>query len=420
MSKLPVFVSHSTDHTNDADMARLRTIVAELGTDPAGFDVMWDGGEIAGADDWYARIHIMLAECRAAIMLFSERALTQSPWVLKEATILSHRVARDPAFRLLPIIMPGADESHLGKGVWDPLRITTIQYQRQNDGDVSDLVARARAGIDRSVQLRTPLDELVTAIAAQVEHVPEVGLRFACENFLLRSDWEHAGPAKLAFAVGLARRLLRARSVTEAVTVLDAAHGMSPDAAQEVYNIVSSLWVDPQAAAPLQAGVLHEATRIGVALNGRKFARFTAERYVRRAHPGSTLPTFSRVTDANAGDLVQHIAECMRAEERQRLALLSDADDDDIDAYINNPAVQRFVLVPMLPTDVELTQLRALYPQPLFIFSTGASLPTDAPPTGVRYLEPELELAHESRAFQDWMVALNNVDNRRKLRVGGG
>lgn len=420
MAKLPVFISHSTDHASAADVERLRAIVAALGAGPDGFDVMWDGGEIKGADDWYERIDMMLAECRAAIILFSERALTQSQWVLKEATILSHRMARDKGFRVLPVLMPGATESRLTQGAWEPLRYSCVQYQRKNDGDIDDLVARARAAIDPTLATRTPLDELATAIAASLEHAPITGLQSACDALLERADWIGAPSVRQGFSMALARRLLRTRTVTDAVTILDAVPGLSPEAASAIYNIVSALWVDPQAAAPLQAGVLHDAGRVGVALNGKRVDRFTAFTYVRRAYPGSSLPTFSKITNANAGDIVEHIITSLRRDTRIARPQLADLDDDDVDAYLNNPAVLHFVLVPTMLSDKELTRLRTVYSHPTFIFSTGPTLPTVAAPAGVRYLQPELDLARETQAFQDWLVATTNVSNRIAARGGGG
>lgn len=419
MGKLSVFISHSTDHTNVADMERMRAIVAELEAGDGGLDVMWDGGEIKSADDWRARIHIMLAECRAAIILFSERALTQSQWVLKEATILCHRRARDNGFRVLPIIMPDATESRLTEGAWAPLAFNTIQYQRESAADIADLVKKARAGLESVASKRTLLDDLAEAIAAHLENAPVTGLKAASELHLARKDWEGAPTVQLGFSKGLARMLLQTRTLTEAVTLLDSIHGITPDEAQEVFNLIAPLWVDGDAAAPLYSGVLHGRPHFDVGLNGLRLGLYTANSYVRRAHPETSLPVLHVVPDSNAGDMVEHIAESLRGDVRKAFPDLSELPDDIIDESLNDVNVRRFVYVPALLNDTELTGLRAVYSHPTFIFGTGATLPTTPPPAGVHYLRPELDTEREKAALKEWMVARTNIANRRK-RVGGG
>jgi hypothetical protein len=196
-------------------------------------------------------------------------------------------------------------------------------------------------------------------------------------------------------------------------------HGIQPNAVQEVLTLVGPLWVDPEAAAPLRNGVLRGSARYDVALNGLRLGAYTAESYVRRAYPDSTLPIFDRIPDNNAGDVVAHITVNLRAEARKAVEELALLEDEDIDEQLNSDGVRRFVYVPWLLNDMELARLRARYPGPTFIFGTGASLPTTPPPAGVRFLAPELDTAREKLAFKEWIDARTNVANRRK-RVGGG
>src|SRR5689334_2751713 len=90
-----VFVSHSSP--DDASKARLKAFCKALSD--KGYAILVDYEQIASADDWRKNIHEMLAECHAAVILFS-RAAVESQWVIKEATVLEWRQSLDDDFRL--------------------------------------------------------------------------------------------------------------------------------------------------------------------------------------------------------------------------------------------------------------------------------------------------------------------------------
>ena len=423
MSKLPVFISHSTDKTNAADLDRLRRIVDALGDGENGFDVMWDAGEISGADDWWLRIHGMLAECRAAVVLLSERAITKSEWVLKESMILCHRRALDPGFRLLPIIMPDADEELLKAGAWAPIRFSTIQYERADAQDIAALVARARTDIDPAATKSTPFDDLITAIAAQLSYAPVDGLTHASKVHLERNDWIGAPTVQLGFAKGLARRLLRERNLANAMKVLDDVFAIEPEDVMAIYALLSPLWVDPEAAAPLATGVLSDESSRDFALNGEFLGAFTAESYVRRAHPLTSRARFEVIDSANSGDIVEHIRTTLRRLARESSPALRNVKVEVVDKQLERLGRDWFVLVPCLLNAKELIDLRAAYPTMTFIYDAGLTRPVAPLPKGVRFLQPALESASENAAFDAWVDAEANVENRRRKNLskkGGG
>lgn len=423
MSKLPVFISHSTDKTNADDVDRLARIVAQLGDGSDGFDVLWDKGEISGADDWWLRIHGMLAECQAAIILLSNRAINTSDWVHKESMILCHRRALDPGFRLLPVIMPGADGAPLNAGRWKPLRFDTIQHEWVDGQDIAGLVARARKDIDPAVSTRTPFDDLVTAIAAQLAFAPIDGLKHASKRHLERADWIGAPSVQQGFARGLARRLLRERNLAKAMDVLDDVFAIEADDVMAIYEMLSPLWVDPAAAAPLATGALAGETSRDFALNGEYLGEFTAESYVRRAHPLTSRARYEVVTPTNKGDLVEHIRTTLRGIARESSPALRSAAEGIVDKQLERNGRDWFVFVPSLLTATELTKLRIWYPTMTFIYDAGRGRPDDRLPAGVRFLEPALESANETAAYDAWIEAEMNVDNRRPknpAKHGGG
>src|ERR1017187_5155766 len=119
-----LFVSHSS-HA-DASRTRLRTVCQKL--ENAGFFVLVDYEEIKSGDAWRDRIHTSLAECQAALILFDEEALN-SPWVLKEATILSRRRALEKdSFRLFPVRLGSVAKDDLETKQFAPLLLNEIQH----------------------------------------------------------------------------------------------------------------------------------------------------------------------------------------------------------------------------------------------------------------------------------------------------
>src|ERR1700694_2670824 len=99
MAKTRVFVSHSS---KGADAAK-RLDDVHSGLQGRGYDVLMDICDIRSGEEWRQKIHRMLAQCHAAVILFNQDAI-DSRWVLKEATILAWRHALErPAFKLLPV-----------------------------------------------------------------------------------------------------------------------------------------------------------------------------------------------------------------------------------------------------------------------------------------------------------------------------
>jgi hypothetical protein len=88
-------------------------IAEELGTDRTWFD----RGRIEAGDDWEIEIVKALHRCRGAIVLLTPDAL-ESPWVLREATVLADRKARWPKLALLVVLLAGSRSSDLTKQPW--------------------------------------------------------------------------------------------------------------------------------------------------------------------------------------------------------------------------------------------------------------------------------------------------------------
>ncbi len=116
MSKLKLFISHSSrlddidhDHPDDDYNWRLLRNTCKAIRDYYGdrVEVLVDQDGLIPGKDWEQRLNEWLAECNKAIILFSRRAIEESNWVAKEATILSWRREIDADFELIPVLLDG-------------------------------------------------------------------------------------------------------------------------------------------------------------------------------------------------------------------------------------------------------------------------------------------------------------------------
>jgi hypothetical protein len=129
---LVIFVSHSCkdallanppDDVEEDRLARLRfakrvrdRLVNEL--DPKGEGLVWfDRKRLDPGDPWELDIVSALHRCNAAVVLLTPDAL-ESPWVLREATILADRRSRWPGLVLVPVLLAGSDFAALNANSW--------------------------------------------------------------------------------------------------------------------------------------------------------------------------------------------------------------------------------------------------------------------------------------------------------------
>ena len=137
MGEAEIFVSHSAKHRDIPGDERLRyarsvleLIDEELGN--AGFITWIDRHRLNPGDGWNAKIHEALNTCVGAVIVLDPVVLEESDWVLAEATVLAHRYATSPDFRLVPVLLGGARPASLQLGRWAPLRLSEIQPVRDN------------------------------------------------------------------------------------------------------------------------------------------------------------------------------------------------------------------------------------------------------------------------------------------------
>lgn len=399
MAKLRVFISHSSgEETEFLDR------VCEMLEERHGFEILVDRRNVRAADEWRNRIIAMVAECHAAVILFSQRALT-SRWVHFEAAALSWRRALEEDFRLVIIRFPGVSEQVLQNGRFEPLALGELQQREVGEPEqVASAVAEAlenRVPFDTKIDMA---DRAITALLRKVD-LDDDGFEKVCEAHFGPSRWHPMGDRRAILARELSRMVLRdgAGKLIGAMKILDSLNpGLTKDTASRILEILEPFWVEPAAAGMIPLIALRRGRSRDAALNGHYFAELTADLYLRRAYPLSNQRQVVWVDDGSDGDFAEYVAERVRADIRIREWRFQAWPDEEVDRFVNDKrGLPLFIMVPRLPPDIaSLEELRDLYPRATFVFCTGPSLPgPEVLYAGIKGLEPELVVEEEFAAM---------------------
>lgn len=344
MPPLKLFISHSsrlddvahryTDQ--DANWRLLGEVVDGLKARYGdAIRILVDRDGLIPGDDWNRELNLWLAECQAAVILVSRRALERSDWVAKEAAILGWRKSLDPSFTLIPVTIEGESKaSDMAQGFFGALdmgRLQAVHSERNADAIVA-AVARRFTHDQTLEQSRreTPLDLLRDAVAhtltnSQSPNILDAALEALDAHHPLDDEPSQPGlPHPQQCGHRLARRLLRA-SVDDVWTCFEtlrkllchAAPPLPVQTARWLFGLVRALWVNPGSAACLRAP---RAGRPALVLCGA---------YVTAAGPcqGSSAYTFERYLErawshGDSGPLVVSLTRPdMRADEVWRMIL---------------------------------------------------------------------------------------------------
>ncbi|RKT46633.1 TIR domain-containing protein [Thiocapsa rosea] len=399
-----LFVSHSSK--TPENLALLEDVCALLGPSGAGFDVLVDqGGGIPAGADWELKLNEWMAECHAAVILFSKAALHDSDWVKKEAAILSWRREVEDGFTLIPVLLDDLTPEDLAKGLFGVLRVNKDQCVRcEATGQaITDAIVEG-LGAPPGPSPRTPFERLEDAVArillrqADPDTLEDIWQAITSKH---KPQWRPDGGER--FAAVLARHLLRdsGRALIELKILLDKIRPrVARDQADELLRYLAGLWVSAEAAGGIPAA--RRGSRL-VALNGNYFAEFTGLRYLQRAW---LLTNLWRLVLVNNRTL-DGILEDIRAEFRPVRRVLDAAVDRRINGY-DQPIV---VFLPQpddggqLPDAELLEALRTHFPNAVFVVPTGPDLPEGIEASiGAKPLLPPLDLQVEEDqlfAFDD-------------------
>jgi hypothetical protein len=348
-----------------------------------------------------------MANCHAAVLLLTPNAIA-SPWVLKEATILTWRRSLDSSFRLFPVCFPGVDDAMLQKEKFEPLMLNLIQKIRARDpATIADAI-RAQVGRP-NILSPTPLSQLVQQLEDLLSEVGPGTLKAIAERMSIQTPvWRPDIDMCTQYVAQIARRILSEdlggfKGVDELIDALS--FTPAPDNVKQIFRIVAHYWVDVQAAGRLPP-LLTASERRAAALNGALVSHFTANAYVRRAHPLSLEQTVIPIAGGAAGDLVSHvkseICTWMRNEgeigsDEQIIEALSDVNSDVKRTY--------YAVLPPPVDDESLTKIIDSFPAVTFILWTGELAERDETLTRVEWMEPMLDLGKERRAYRSYIAA---------------
>jgi len=429
MPKLKLFISHSSrlddlphEYTDeDANWRLLRETCEELkGRYPDTIRLLVDQDGLVPGDDWNKELNLWLAECQAAIILVSKRALERSDWVAKEAAILGWRRVLDPSFLLIPVTLEGESRpADLADGFWGSLdlnRVQCVHAPRQAQAIVDGLAPRL--GDPEALAGRcalTPLDQLRGAVAKLLSESATVASLEAALDDLDSGDTDLDFPLsdRDRCAHQLARRLLQT-AVDDVWGCFDAfrkilCHAVPPlefEQANWLFRLIRALWVHPGAAAflPTAVGGQPALALCGAYVNlanlSLNCSAFTLERYLERAW--SWPEARPRVVSLTRLDAPGEQVRALIAD--QILPGHPSPESEGARRALNRETIVLFI--PALADDggapdprslKTLSELAKGYSKLALVFACCD--PADALPDGMRAVVPPLEPAAEDEAY---------------------
>lgn len=429
MSSSPlIFVSHSSK-----DNELTRRFCAALRAEDAGaaafdavvdyeklqdYDVLVDINELQAGRPWPRQLHEWMARCHAAVLLLTPNAV-KSPWVLKEATILAWRLSLDKNFRFFTFRFDGVSDADLTAGGFDPLMLDEVQKLRV--GDVADMAAQVRAAMPPPTE-PTPFDSLCGALEDLAQDLRANTLRRVAEKIRVEvRPWRPDMDEKQQYVQAIAVKLLNEDlggydGVDSLVDELIAT--TSTETVEKILYIVAPYWVDAEAAGRLPS-VATSQPRRAMAMNGCGVSEFTAEMYVRRAHPLSRLQRVLPIPGGNSGDIVDHVTRelYLHAHRDERSAIgegpLTPEQKADVINYFDRGRPRYFVVLSSpYPSGPDLTQLISLFPKLTFILWTGEEL-LNPQPDVVICLKPALILDEEEKQRGAYETAMDIIRSSR-------
>jgi hypothetical protein len=199
--------------------------------------------------DWDLYLNEWMAECHAAIILFSHDAL-HSSWVQKEAAFLCCRARIDPTFQLIGILLDGITPGQIDENaLYRVLRVTDYQLQRNcaTTDDVVQTVHDALGG--PQTQHGTPFDDLERRIRDIVgQYADPQALRDAWDR--LPGENKPQTVADFRFAPAFARYVLRdpQLALNRLHQLFESlVHVLNRSAAEQLRTLVVGVWVEAEA-----------------------------------------------------------------------------------------------------------------------------------------------------------------------------
>jgi hypothetical protein len=441
MEKLKLFISHSSrlDDDNgaldsDENWALLKGVCDEIRSREFGVEVEVLVDQFIGSgNDWEKYLNLWLAECHAAIILYSKRALTRSDWVQKEATILNWRWQVEPDFPLLPVFFE--DETSIedaSDSIWETIGLTQVNSATCPKDDPSVIVTEFSnqprfKDLVKQLKLRdipTPFTEMGEELKPCLDDIQVFSdLKLAWDNLVDVDKLPDPVDTIDDLVNNLIRFLLTSpeRSIEKLhlfTAKININRKYPRQRIQEVYATIRGFWVHAGA-----AGWLPTSSRRGIilALNGNRLDKpastgtgstknFTVDRYINKAWRNKS-GVFVPLTDKTARDEIERqIWDEYGLDLDELDEALEDEKDEIIQEFRDEVNQRDFILVyfplknsaagiPDPGRIIELENLSQTYPQLRVLIGTGSEpLPDEIP--GISQINPILDIKLERIQFK--------------------
>lgn len=165
MNRPRIFISHSTDESDQAGRARVHKLRETLVA--AGFDAVVDLVDINAGDRWMTKLFEWILSAHGAVVLLSKLAL-KSDFVKVEAAIFSFLACRRQDFRLIPVLVDEVTWATVDSGFWKYLQLDALQAAKGDDATVAARVVEGLAQL-RQCRAKSRRENLVERIAGLLE-----------------------------------------------------------------------------------------------------------------------------------------------------------------------------------------------------------------------------------------------------------
>jgi hypothetical protein len=399
-----IFISHSAKEENTVQV--LNALSAELGAD---YNVLLDRERLQPGYDWRPDLHVWLGQCNGAVIVFSPAAL-ESPWVLKEATILTWRRALDKDFVVVPVVLSGVSSELLRQDPFAPLAITEIQAIKGGSaGEIAQRVHARLTELKDKFEVESPLQALERIVATDLRQKarPEDLHNIAGNLGLDLGPWDpHTDYCAL-----LAQKLFAADYQIVIQAVVELLPYLRCEDAKQILEILTPFWVKPEAATNIPKVSRQPKGQRAVAINAKR-ADFTGHMYVRRAYcrfPSWQVCQINAIAgEDQAGSLVNEARRVLQA----IYGVTSDTDLNDLMEQLEDEGEPVFIVIPPGYIDeAAFGKVRQTYPSVTFIRLLGDEQPDEEQLRlkNIVFLTPALQPDQETVAYFKYVNVRSKV-----------
>ncbi|MEJ2425237.1 MAG: TIR domain-containing protein [Candidatus Thiodiazotropha sp.] len=429
MATLKLFISHSS-RLDDVDGAQdtdenwelLKELCETIKAKDFDLEVEVLVDQFIGTGtDWEKHLNLWLAECHAAIILYSKRALQQSDWVKKEATILHWRWQVEKDFPLLPVFFE--DETNIEDAkasFWQAIglqQVNSATCPRDAAAIVNEIEKQPRFQqlLDRlksQAPLATPFTDIASELKIHLDDERIFSDLQAAWNSLNHADKPDAPADTIEALVNNLIRFLLV-SPTDCMRKLYDFSALikrreTRERMQEVHGALRAIWVNAGAATWLPAINRGDAILAlnGIHLNDRGSIgmaytdNFTVDRYIKRMWHNDVQGVLVSLTD-------QTTIESIEEEIWKKCRIYNPhSDPKRLRKQVNR---KEFVVVYLPVKDVttglpdaeramEIIGLRQHYPNLRVVIASGEQ-PLDGELPGIQPIEPALDIEIEDDQY---------------------